>query len=540
MPLSIEQLRERAKPWMEPISADKPTGESATQDPAYEALLGEVGKLDSVAGAAVAWKEVVSQGSTLLKQRSKDLRIATYVAYGLYATQGLDGLATGLVVLAELMDGYWPTLYPELPRLRGRTNALSWLVEQLGNRLGATPVGAADRERVQALQAACRRLAEVTRDKLGSSGPAMGPLLTCVERLQASLPAEPEPQPEPTPAPAQASPPPAEPAREPPPPSPPPQVSPVAPMPQVSSAPSDTGAVTDYLRGVGNGLLEAALLLRRANPADPLAYRLLRQGLWLHISQPPGDSSGRTALQPLAPALRERLERMAANGRWAELLEESESAMSQNRFTLELQHHSARALAELGGAYRAAREALLLELGALLRRMPGALRLLAKDGSPLTSPQARAWMETEVLASPAPATSAPGQTQAAEPSAAVEQEARALLASGKHAEAVALLQGAVSSATSGRSRFLLRLGLARLSAAAGQGGLARMVYESLDRECRERGLDAWEPPLASACLEGLLGLGRAAPESAEARNKFTARCRRLADIDPAAVLRIGL
>ncbi|MFP2931032.1 type VI secretion system domain-containing protein, partial [Pyxidicoccus sp. 3LG] len=123
---------------------------------------------------------------------------------------------------------------------------------------------------------------------------------------------------------------------------------------------------------------------------------------------------------------------------------------------------------------------------------------------------------------------------------ALEEEARALLAEGRVAEAVTRLQAAVSSASTGRVRFLSRLALARLCANAGQLPLARAVYDALDEEVTAHALDTWEPALAAACLEGWLSTRTAGEKeggrlAAKVRNRY----RRLARLDSSAALRVG-
>src|SRR5512140_1842972 len=130
MAVSIEQLREKAKTWIEPCSAAAPAGGAAKTNPQYEAVITEMAKLEAVTGGQIDWNMVLDSSSKVLQSVSKDLRIATYMAYGLYQTQGLEGLATGLVLVSEIMDRYWPGLFPELARLRGRVNALGWLIER--------------------------------------------------------------------------------------------------------------------------------------------------------------------------------------------------------------------------------------------------------------------------------------------------------------------------------------------------------------------------------------------------------------------------
>jgi type VI secretion system protein VasJ len=539
MAVSIEQLREKAKSWIEPVSAAAPAGATAKANPQYEAVIAEMTKLESVTGGAVDWSMVLDSSGKVLQSVSKDLRIATYMAYGLYQTQGLEGLATGLVVISEIMDRYWPNLFPELARLRGRANALGWLIERASSTLPDVQVDGNARERVEALDVAAARLAEVARQKFEANGPAVRPLLESVQRLKASLPAEAPPPPPPPP-------PQAKPA------TPPPAVAPVAAapapaaaavaMPAVASLAS-VEAATDFLRQTGTSLVSAAGTLRRAAPADPQSYRLLRVGLYLHlVNPPPSDASGKTSIPAPPAALRTQLERMAANGKWAEVLEEAESALVQHRFWMDPHFLSARALGELG--FQPARQALLTELASWLKRMPTVPRFMFGDGSASASGETRAWLESE-LAPPAASGGAPSagkpDDKGADDEAAALAEARKLLGGGKAPDAIALLQQRVEAATSSRKRFRARLALAKLCVGSGQPNVARAIFEALDRESIEHGLDVWEPALAAECLEGLLTVSRPPPKSGEGLvSEFNARYHRLCLIDPSAALRVSL
>ncbi|MCY1042235.1 type VI secretion system protein TssA [Corallococcus sp. bb12-1] len=545
MTASAELLRARTRPWLEPISEDKPSGVQAKHDPAYEAVSTEVAKLESPASDAVDWAGVVRGSGQLLQHTTKDLWLASYLAYGMYMTEGLSGALTGMVVLAEVTDQYWPTLFPDAKRLRGRANAVTWFVERMGRVLPSVKVTAADSDLLGQLSEAAARLAELSRARFEGQGPAFGPLLEGVMRLRASL-QTPEPAPAPIAAPSVATP-----AQ--------PQATPSAPAPTLSMPPpsaelASPEAATDFLRNVGASLVSAAGLVRRANTADPLAYRMLRTGLWLHLSQPPAPgANARTSLPPFPPALRERLERMATHARWAELLEEAESALVQHRFALELQRQVANALAGLGATHAGAREALMLELAALLRRMPGVVDLVASDGTPLTDAATKQWLQTEVVPRAAPATHAanapraprialpplPSETPTLSTGVVLEEEARVLIEAGKPEEALQRLQSAVNAATTGRARFIARLSLARMCANSGNLLLARTLYELLDEECSARQLDAWDPALAAACLEGFL-------TCTFAQTNFTGRLemdlhlryRRLAQLDAPAALRV--
>ncbi|MFP2956968.1 type VI secretion system protein TssA [Myxococcus sp. 1LA] len=192
MPPTLEQLRERARPWAGPVPGASPAGVQAKHEPTYEAVALEVAKLESPASNAVRWDAVVEGASELLKHTTKDLWLASYMAYGLYATRGVDGAATGAAVLAEVTEQYWEGLFPEAKRLRGRANAVGWFVDRLGRILPTVDQASVSAEPLEALAVAVKRLAQLSRERFSDMAPAFGPLQEAIARLRAGLP-EPEP-----------------------------------------------------------------------------------------------------------------------------------------------------------------------------------------------------------------------------------------------------------------------------------------------------------------------------------------------------------
>src|SRR5712692_2014296 len=162
---TLEELRKRAQPWIQPISVEAPSGKSAKFEPGYESIVREVAKLESPGASPVNWDRVVDVGGALLKTTCKDLLIACYVFYGLYATRGLNGLVEGMSALAELLDQYWVALFPEVSRPRARLNAVSWFLQRTAVTLAGAQNTPVDREIVDALELATQRLVAVTREK---------------------------------------------------------------------------------------------------------------------------------------------------------------------------------------------------------------------------------------------------------------------------------------------------------------------------------------------------------------------------------------
>jgi len=523
MTVEFAQLRDRARPWLDPIPGPSPSGVPAKLEPAYQSVASEVAKLDVPSGGAIDWKRVADASGELLKTRSKDLVLGSYLAHALHVTNGIDGLTTGVTFLAEMLDGFWDTLHPEAKRIRGRANALQWFLEKTAQTL---PVDGAPAKvpELDALETATSRLAQIVRDRFADAAPAVSPVLERIAKLRVSA-AEAQPAPQP---PVAVAPEPTASVAAP---------TVAAPAPIAAAAPELSAAAdaTEFLRGVGEALITASGVLRRADSSDPASYRILRVGLWLHLGSAPAATGGATRVPAVPAARRAQLALLAENRKWAALLEETESSASEFRFALDLHRLSWQALSGLGASHAAAREALAAEVRVLLSRMPELSGLSFADGSPFADPQTKAWLESEIsppqsaAASPLPAQ--PGDDRSAERI----EEAKKLLSASRTKDGLALLQDAVASARAGRERFLSRLALARLAAGAGLSAVAKATYEELAREASAHGLERWEPALVAECLKGLISSARALQKDPRgATPDLTEAYTRLCGIDPAA------
>jgi len=103
------------------VSTEKPCGEDLSYDAAFLELEDMV-RTKSAGGVVEGAEEVVEEPnwrgvrerSLELLRRSKDLRVALYLALGLLKTEGLGGLRDGLAVLRGLLERFWDNLYPNL------------------------------------------------------------------------------------------------------------------------------------------------------------------------------------------------------------------------------------------------------------------------------------------------------------------------------------------------------------------------------------------------------------------------------------------
>jgi type VI secretion system protein VasJ len=522
--VTYEQIRDRAKAWTASIPGASPAGAPAKFDPEYQAVANEVAKLDMPSGGAVNWKLVNEKAGAILAAKSKDLVIASCLAHGLHVTGGLAGLTSGCVLLVELMQQFWDTAFPDVKRLRGRANALQWFAEKTTAAL-AQPPGKVSPEEAEALEAAAVQLANLTREKLQDLAPAFGAILEVVGRVKEES-APPPPAPQAPPAPAQ----PEAPAGA-------PGAAPAAGGAPAEVAPPAEGEdLTAYLRATGAALIAAAHRLRTADRADPIAYRVLRTGVWLGVAGEPPAEGGRTFVPP--PVARDALLEALQGQRWAELIEGAESAAGEDPLWLDPHRMTWQALGALGPAHEKARAAVVAEVRTFTGRLPGLASLAFSDGSPLADPATRAWLE-EAAGASAPAGARPAAGGLDEAAAAALARAKELFGAGPSAEALHAAREVAAGGRSERERFLLRLEVARLYVASGLQPLALASFQELAREAQERGLDAWEPGLAAEALRGLVATARAVGDDPRGGPPDLATSyRRLCRLDPAAAYEV--
>jgi type VI secretion system protein VasJ len=101
------------------------------------------------------------------------------------------------------------------------------------------------------------------------------------------------------------------------------------------------------------------------------------------------------------------------------------------------------------------------EVISLLTRLPELPGLQFSDGTPFADDSTQRWISAELLPASTDSVAAPSVTGAdAEALAALRENSRKLLSEGKQAEAIRLLQDAVKSASTERTRFLCQTELA--------------------------------------------------------------------------------
>jgi type VI secretion system protein ImpA len=141
--LNLEQL-------LAPIDPGRPCGEdlafSSEIDAIVRARQADDPSLEQ--GAWVTdlkeadWKFVAKQCAQLIEKRSKDLQLAVWLAEAGARTAGLRGLGDSLMLIAQLCERWWESLYP-LPEEGGfeqRIGNLAWVAARAGPWLRGIPL----------------------------------------------------------------------------------------------------------------------------------------------------------------------------------------------------------------------------------------------------------------------------------------------------------------------------------------------------------------------------------------------------------------
>ncbi len=445
------------------IPGESPTGTSARYDPDYEKVQQEIEKLQSVTQDPVRWGDVVSLGSSLLSQKSKDLLIASYVTAGLLAEDGYPGLASGLAFYKDFLSTFWDKLFPPVEKMRGREGAVKWLDERAAKLMAERPAPSeSDREPLTACSTALEALNAVLQEKFTDQPIGMSDLNEKLQEKIYGLPA--------------------------------PQAPPSEAAPADGSAPAEAAAAAaappppaeiDSPERVREEIQKCIDYLKRANAADAMAYQLERILLWGGLAElpdpmPPGGDA------TLVPAWETALKKKE----YQRVLDETEARLPMEPLWLDLNLYAVRAMEGLGDAYDLAKRAVGGQVAALVKRFPDLPAATFEGGVPAAGEVTRQWIDHELLGGLAKS------AEGADRLEATMQEARKLATRGKLPAATTLVQKELLTVPPGRSRFLWRLNLARLCADSARPNLAVPQLEALDGEAERGALEQWEPELA--------------------------------------------
>jgi len=223
----------------------------------FEAITGEIDKLGSLTDANVLWPVAIENGTVLLRDKSKDVLVAVYLARALFELDGYAGLVDGLTIIRDMLFSFWEGLYPESTRMRARASALQWLSDKMEPLVEES---AFDADNVKSSLDRLNEIIAFTAEKFEpGEGPSLRPLARAFEaKLELAAQADGEP----SGAGAEAAP--AEGA---------PAGAPAAPRGPVASRPE-----------AFKRLEEVVKFFKKTEPHSPVIYLLERSIRWKELS----------------------------------------------------------------------------------------------------------------------------------------------------------------------------------------------------------------------------------------------------------------
>lgn len=487
-----------------PISDDAPTGENAKYDELYEQLTDEMAKLESVSGEnPIDWIKVTDLSIEVLRTKSKDLLAASYLAQSLFVKQGLIGLSSGLAVMAEMLNTYYDDLFPPLKRVKARSNAITWLAEKAEPMVSAMNPNVKDFEQFEQCLAHLQDVQNVCDEKMGDQGPGIGALKKALKNWRDHLKVEHDKQQKAagkaeqgqTEAPEVKAATPATPS------STAPAVKKSAPplvQADASAAVNDDKDVKAAIKSVQDVGRKIAMYKRESNPADPVAYTLLRTCVWMQIERMPPNDDNVTQLPELDPDRQKLLQNLCDEQSWADLIKGAESAFCDSFFWLTAHRYVFTALQAMG--HQKAAEAMAHNVAGFIQRFPGIRNLKFVSGSPFADEMTQVWIDQQVLAS------GQGSGGSGENSGWQQGLDDALAAAGKGnaAEGLKLLKAGEREAQNERERFMWQLSCAQFLSKTGKVELAVFHLEYLWQKLESLALCEWESAAAAKIGKELL------------------------------------
>ncbi|MFL1552095.1 type VI secretion system protein TssA [Pseudomonas sp. D47] len=501
----------------QPISNEQFAGDEVRYSSEFEALEAELEKATSLhANGPIDWQKIQEHSELILRNSSKDLRVAAWLTWALHLRESFNGLQAGLGMLLYLCEHHWEEFHPNKPRTRAA--AISWLVPRLE---GALKEDVPIKEQLPLFRSLVKHLEKldtVLTQHLGDAAPLLLPIhRRLASMVQRAANNEPEPG-----ALGQVV----------------AQVKHAANQLFAPDAPIDSEK--EAQRALRNQQESARLLCAwwlKQKSTDVRALRLNRTLLWMSIEAIPERNAEKiTALRGLPADKLKTYQDRYAQGQYADLLVEIETSLAKAPFWFDGQRMAWECLQGLD-AEVAMRE-VESHFALLIQRLPGIIELRFHDGAPFADPATRAWINANVMPH-LQSNSAPRKVEVTDKQPAWEvalEEVLPILRKDGLKAAVQTLKQGLLTAHGGRVRFFWQFALARLCFTAKKYELAKTQLETLDQTLQDSGMNAWEPDLALQVLHLLHSCCELLPQNHAVRERKDEIYRRLCHLDLEMVL----
>ncbi len=517
----------------EPVNADLPGGRDVQYGDEFSALSEELVKAEGINVQPIDWSLVRELAQCILREQSKDLRVAGYLSVALYHLEGFAGLAAGVKLLRDLVEAdYWNDLYPQRHKRqnKARAAAFDWVIKKLERPLSEVEILDADVVAVIETSLAFAGLDRALSDRLGDDAPANlfelrnvlnrfkqqaehlrdatrqgAERAQSAQRQQKAQSVKQQRAIEPSIKEVSIK---HQPVKELPLPSLPPlpesTVAAAALLTAVAeSTPQTVKSVADIdriLTANGKSVEKLCELMRQQSLTDPRPYFLLRTCKWMTLEKLPPSSTA-----PSIPSA-ERLKYLAVQEQsknYEVLIQECEKSFAAGAlFNLRLHRMVANALQEIGALE--ACKMVKICVAQLLQRFPEYTGQTFTNQVGFADALTKVWIDTDVLPAKPGAVTFEVVGSAGEPWLDAANEARKQVGSGKFEAGIALFRSGIQGAINERETCLWQLEQARFCFEAGYFDVALPQLTYLYEDIQLRQLQQWEPELHLVIIKLLM------------------------------------
>ncbi|MGR7525734.1 type VI secretion system protein TssA [Klebsiella aerogenes] len=456
-------------PWLIPLAAGNGAGDDPTYEDDFQLMREEINKLSGTDTDVLC-----RLAESILTQHARDIRVVTWYTLARLLRDGDAGLTDGILLLTAMLSQAGAHCHPQ--RSTARLAALDWLnSERVLDALARWPD--VTREETARTAAALCQLERALECLPEAERPTFAGLLRTLEtRLAGSGGLD---------------------------------------TPVASSGPDSAGESTHSTPASGAAVPEAAAVKSEVELVRQLrvlsgwvveqpqgwlaAHRMMKAARWDLVAQLPAlDASGRTRLLPPKADYRAQLKRLYLQQSWVELVEQADGMFTEggNRFWLDLQWYLWQGLSRAGSPWEQWADYILSDLKLLLRRLPGLETLAWNDGTPLADEVTLNWIAEKVNDEMPGFGDEPAVVNGGQTDDIFALEAEAMEKGDRDGPEAALvwLQNRPEM-VSPRSRWLLRLLMARVAEQYGRNELALHLLGELSDSAPQLTLSEWEPGL---------------------------------------------
>ena len=512
------EIPDIVKDYLEPIPGDSPVGIDATNEEEYFILNMEIPK------TTPDYKKCIELSAVILKEKSKDIKIATWLCFAMFRTEKIKGYVNGLKIIYHLLKRYENKLYPTNENYRSK--ALQFLNQSRFYKL-------IEREKLNSSNAKdyieadiilkgiveeCAKLFPINLPVLKS---IIEVIETHVENANDLLapPKEKKQEPKEQPLPekrievvdnpvSEIITPPKEVEKP---------VQQIVPVKETASQPIKVSSENDgviQLRQILTQFYEYQFDGNKKEkvPESYFVFGIARQLQWGKLFHIP-ETDGVTQIEPPNQIMQGNIKKWFETSDWDTLIPRIEINFlkADNAFIywLDVQRFITKALVQKGGNYTVASEEIKRQLAQLVNRIPDIHKLKFKDKqTPLADDETIRWIFDEVMST---ANQGEVKEQIIMPPIMGEdydqinmdyKQACSELPRNMETN-IASMQKAISADERRKGKFLRRLNLANYCMQAKIFDLAKVHLTELNSLVDEYNIALWEPALCTSVWQSM-------------------------------------